>query len=85
MMADIDEFISGVILPPAFHAVLRRTLTKIEVAGSADGCSIAQARAEGMVEALELLKALEPAHIEALYLLIDQIATGRLLELKADQ
>jgi len=34
------------------------------MANSAANCLIAQARAEGMVEALELLKALEAAQIE---------------------
>ncbi len=56
--------------------------TGVATAASAANCLIAQARAEGMVEALELLKALEQQQVERLYLLIEQATTARLLELE---
>lgn len=75
----------GLVLPLAYHGLLRKRLIEIEVAGNADRCRIAQARAEGMVEALELLKALDTAQIERLYLVIEQAATARLRELEREQ
>ncbi len=80
-MLNAGEFMPGLVLPPAYHGVLRQRLTEIKVANSAANCLIAQARAEGMVEALELLKALEADQIERLYLLIEQDATACLQEL----
>ena len=56
------------------------------MAASALNCLIAQARAEGMVEGLERGTHGIPAnHIERLYLLIEDAATARLLELEALQ
>jgi len=81
VMRNVGEFMPGLVLPPAYHGVLRQRVTEIKVANSAANCLIAQARAEGMVEALELLKALEADQIERLYLLIEQDATARLQEL----
>lgn len=78
------EFLPGLILPPVIHAQLRKRLTEIAVADSPVNCLIAQARAEGLVEALELLKAVEAAAVERLYLVIDQDATKRLEELSRD-
>ena len=78
------EFLPGVILPPVIHAQLRKRVMEIGVAGSAVNCLIAQARAESLVEALELLKAVEASVIERLYLLIDQEATQRLAELNRE-
>lgn len=78
------EFLPGLILPPLIHAQLRKRLAEIDVADSPVNCLIAQARAEGLVEALELLKAVEPVAVERLYLLIDQDATQRLEELNQD-
>ncbi|MCI1036942.1 hypothetical protein [Pseudomonas putida] len=80
-MRNEGEFMPGLVLPPAYHGVLRQRLTEIKVAGSPANCLIAQARAEGMVEALELLKALESDQIERLYLKIEDAATARLQEM----
>lgn len=84
-MPNAGEFIPGLVLPPAFHGMLRKHLTEIKVANSAANCLIAQARAEGMVEALELLKALEAGQIERLYLLIEQTTMGCLQALERGQ
>lgn len=84
-MRNAGEFIPGLILPPAYHGVLRKRLTEIDMTDSLVDCRIAQARAEGMVEALGLLKALEADQIERLYLLIEQAATARLQELERAQ
>lgn len=84
-MRKAGEFMPGLVLPPVFHGVLRKHLTEIEVANSATNCLIAQARAEGMVEALELLKALEAGQIERLYLLIEQTTTVCLQALEREQ
>lgn len=84
-MRNAGEFMPGLVLPPTYHGALRKHLTDVQVANSPANCLIAQARAEGMVEALELLKALEADQIERLYLLIEQAATARLQELERTQ
>ncbi|AHZ78325.1 MULTISPECIES: hypothetical protein [Pseudomonas] len=48
-MRNAGEFRLGLVLPPAYHRVLRKRLTEIDMTD----CLIAQARAEGMAEALE--------------------------------
>lgn len=78
------EFLPGITLPTALHAQLRKRVTEIGVASSAVNCLIAQARAESLVEALELLKAVETSVIERLYMLIDEQATQRLADFKAE-
>lgn len=80
-MRNAGEFMPGLVLPPAYHGVLRKRLTEIDMTDSPADCRIAQARAEGMVEALEMLNALEADQIERLYLVIEQFATARLQEL----
>lgn len=81
-MRNEPELLPGLILPPSYQVVLRRRLADVATSASAANCLIAQARAEGMVEALELLKALEQQQVERLYLLIEQATTARLLELE---
>ncbi|MBI6604872.1 hypothetical protein [Pseudomonas sp. S4_EA_1b] len=81
-MRNEPELLPGLILPQSYQVVLRRRLAEVNNAASAANCLIAQARAEGMVEALELLKALEQQQVERLYLLIEQATTARLLELE---
>lgn len=82
--AEPGEFLPGLILPPVIHGQLRKRLAEIGCADSAVNCLIAQARAESLVEALELLKALEMRAVERLYVLIDHAATARLLQLEQD-
>lgn len=75
------EFLPGIVMPPEIHGLLRKRIAEIETCDTAVNCLIAQARAESLVEALEVLKAL-PAHaIERLYLAIEHSAQARLAEL----
>ncbi|MFG0501076.1 hypothetical protein ACF8GD_00215 [Pseudomonas putida] len=80
-----DEFLPGLILPAGYHGVLRRRLAEVSSADTAVNCLIGQARAEGMVEALELVGALDSSRIERLYQLVVDAATARLLELEQGQ
>lgn len=73
-----DEFLPGLVLPAGYHGVLRQRLAEMANAGTAVNYLIAQARAEGMVEALELVKALDSPRIERLYQLVIETATARL-------
>lgn len=82
-MRNDHELLPGLVLPPAYHGTLRKRLAEIDTASSAANCLIAQARAEGLVEALETVtQGINPQHIERLYLLIEQAATARLRELE---
>lgn len=75
------EFLPGIIMPPEIHGLLRKRVTEIEVSGTAVNCLIAQARAESLIEALEVLKAIPADAIERLYLVIVHSAEARLSEL----
>lgn len=79
--AQPGEFLPGIIMPPEIHGLLRRRLTQIEVADSAVNCLIAQARAESLVEALEVLKAIPAQAIERLYNLVEHSTQARLAEI----
>lgn len=79
------EFLPGLVLPAGYHGVLRQRLAEMNNADTAVNCLIAQARAEGMVEALELVQALDSSRIERLYQLVLDTATARLLELEQGQ
>ncbi|MCX2891705.1 hypothetical protein OO258_26110 [Pseudomonas sp. DCB_BI] len=68
-------------MPPEIHGLLRKRVTEIEVSGTAVNCLIAQARAESLIEALEVLKAIPADAIERLYLVIVHSAEARLSEL----
>lgn len=76
------ELVPGLILPTAIHGALRQLLARIEAAGSAAECQRAQDRAEGVVYGLELGKVLEAERLERLYVLIEDAATARVLELE---
>ncbi|WP_236192392.1 hypothetical protein [Pseudomonas urethralis] len=77
------EFIAGITMPPAIHGLLRKRVMEIECCDTAVNCLIAQARAESLVEGLEVLKALEADAIERLYLVVEEAARKRLDELRA--
>lgn len=77
-----DEFLPGLVLPAGCHGVLRRRVSEVDTADTAVNCLIAQARAEGMVEALELMHALDSGRIERLYQLVVDTATARLAALE---
>ena len=68
-------------MPPEIHGLLRKRVAEIEVSETATNCLIAQARAESLVEAMEVLEAIPTAAIERLYLMIFHSAEARLAEL----
>ena len=75
------EFLPGIIMPPEIHGLLRKRVAEIESSDTATNCLIAQARAESLVEALEVLKAIQADAIERLYQLIYDSAKVRLGEI----
>ena len=58
-------------------ATLRRRMTAIELAADTLQVHLASERAQGFVEALEVLKVLKPAEIESLYLIMDDASQAR--------
>ena len=75
------ELLPGLALPPAYHGAFRQRVAEVDTADTAVNYLIARARAEGLVEAMEVMQALDSSRIERLYLLIDEAATARLLQL----
>ena len=83
---DSNELLPGLVLPPLFHGSFRKRLAEVTTASSAANCLIAQARAEGLVEALEgLIQGIPAQQIERLYLLVEGAATARLLQLEQER
>lgn len=79
-----DELIPGLVVPAGYHGIFRKRLAEIGVAISVSNCLIAQAHAEGLVEALEILTDVTAAqHIERLYALIEDATMARLAELQS--
>lgn len=75
----------GIVMPPEIHGLLRRRVTQIDCCDTAVNCLIAQARAESLVEALEVLKALPADAIERLYMVIESATKTRMAELGSQQ
>ncbi|ABY97666.1 hypothetical protein HMH05_25875 [Pseudomonas sp. SbB1] len=75
------EFLPGIVMPPEIHGLLRMRVTQVEVSDTPVNCLIAQARAESLVEALEVLRAVPADAIERLYLVIESTTQSRLAEL----
>lgn len=71
-----DPFAAISSLPEVLDT-LRRRLTAIERSGDTLQVHLASERAEGFVEALEVLKVLNPAELESLYLLFEAAAQAR--------
>ena len=71
-----DPFAAISTLPEVL-ATLRRRLTAIEQGADTLQVHLASERAQGVVEALEVLKVLKPAEIESLYLLFENTAQAR--------
>lgn len=78
------ELIPGLVLPAGWAAELRKLLARIEDADSAVNCLLAQERAEGVVQGIELAKARDPGTIERLYLLIADTGQARLQQLEEE-
>ena len=78
------DLLPNLVLPPGWADHIRKLLARIEDADSPVNCLLAQERAEGVVEGLELAVARDAATIERLYLLIAGAALVRLEQLQAD-
>ena len=63
--------LAAISTSPEVLATLRRRITAIEHAADTLQVHLASERAQGFVEALEVLKVLKPADIEALYLVVE--------------
>lgn len=72
------------VLPPGWASELRKLLARIKNADSAINCLLAQERAEGVVQGIELAKARDPLTIERLYLLIADTGQARMQQLDAE-
>lgn len=73
----------NVIMPAAVRQELDLLLAMIKRATNTDEAERAGIRAEGFVLGVERLKALQPASIEALYLVVEQSVELRVGELAA--
>lgn len=71
-----DPFAAISTLPEVLDT-LRRRLTSIERSSDTLQVHLASERAQGVVEALEVLKVLKPVEIESLYLLFENTAQAR--------
>lgn len=76
-MSEHDPFAAISTLPEVLTN-LRRRLTAIEQAADTLQVHLACERAQGFIEALEVLKVLKPGEIESLYLLFENTAQARL-------
>lgn len=72
----------GLILPPGWAEQLRTLLARIEAADTPVNCLLAQERAMGRVEGLEMAKACDAQDLEQLFVLIDDAAQRRLQQLQ---
>ena len=75
-----DPFAAISTLPEVL-ATLRRRLTAIEQGADTLQVHLASERAQGVIEALEVLKVLKPAEIESLHLIMDDAAQARVTAL----
>lgn len=73
----------NITMPSAVRQELVRLTAAIRRATSSDDAQRAGLRAEGFVLGVERLKALQPASIEALYLIVEQAVEERVGELEA--
>ena len=80
-MSAADQ-LAGVPLPPLVRDHALKHLERLERAEDAGTVRLALERAEGYAEGLEVILALNPAHVEALYIAFDNTARARLLELE---
>ena len=77
MNGSTDPF-AGITMPDAVLVALHRRLTAIEHSADTLSVQLASERAQGVVEALEVLKVLKPADIETLYLTVEDAAQSRI-------
>ncbi|WP_210669016.1 hypothetical protein [Pseudomonas protegens] len=75
------DLLPGLVLPDGWADQFRKLLARIENADTPVNCLLAQERAEGVVEGLELAKARDADALERLYLLIAGAASMRLQQI----
>ena len=75
-----DPFTSIKISPEVLESLSRR-LTAIERSDDTLQVHLASERAQGVIEALEVLKVLKPSDIESLHLIMDDAAQARVTAL----
>ncbi|ARQ77168.1 hypothetical protein B6D87_23745 (plasmid) [Pseudomonas fragi] len=75
-----DPF-AAISTSPEVLATLRLHLRTIEQSADTLQVHLASERAQGFVEALEVLKVLKPAELESLYLLFENTAQARVTAL----
>ena len=75
-----DPF-AAISTSPEVLATLRLHLRTIEQSADTLQVHLASERAQGFVEALEVLKVLKPAELESLYLLFENAAQARVTAL----
>lgn len=68
-------------IPPEVLIILRSRLTAIEQGDDTLQVYLANGRAQGVIETLEVLRVLKPADIESLYLIMDDAAQARVTAL----
>lgn len=78
------DLLPGLSMPAGWAEVFRQLLQRIERADTPINCLLAQERAEGVVEGLELAVARDALTIERLFVLISEVAIARLQQLEAD-
>ncbi len=78
------DLLPGLVLPDGWADQFRKLLARIENADTPVNCLLAQERAEGLVDGLELAKARDAATLERLYLLFAGAASVRLQQLEPD-
>ena len=74
--------LAGITMPDAVRDTLQRRLTAIEQSDNTLSVHLVRERAQGVVEALEVLKVLKPADIETLYLRVEEAAFSRITALR---
>ena len=73
--------LAAISTSPEVLATLRRRMTAIEHATDTLQVHLASERAQGFVEALEVLKVLKPEEIESLHLIMDDASQARVTAL----
>ena len=75
-----DPF-TAIKMPPEVLESLSRRLTAIERSDDTLQVHLASERAQGVIEALEVLKVLKPSDIESLHLIMDDAVQARVTAL----
>ena len=78
---DKNDPFAAISTLPEVLATLHRRLKAIEQGADTLQVHLASERAQGVIEALEVLKVVRPAEIESLYLVMDNAAQARVTAL----